>query len=137
MCVCSAVMQLYPESAEQLELITTIALRCGFSGGLVVDYPNSRKARKHYLCLFAGLDAAKPLPAALGAADSAAAGAGAPSAGTAVSFAGRTSTTERVRGPCRVINTAFPLTMRVRCLSPHSPLPSSRSLTRSLFCPEA
>jgi 18S rRNA (guanine1575-N7)-methyltransferase len=52
-------MQLYPESAEQLELITTIALRCGFSGGLVVDYPNSRKARKHYLCLFAGLDAAK------------------------------------------------------------------------------
>ena len=69
-------MQLYPESAEQLELITTIALRCGFSGGLVVDYPNSRKARKHYLCLFAGLDAARPLPRALGdAAAAAAAGA--------------------------------------------------------------
>ena len=92
-------MQLYPESAEQLELITTIALRCGFSGGLVVDYPNSRKARKHYLCLFAGLDAAKPLPAALG--DSAAvAGAGAGSSATAapsaVSFAGRASASDKV-----------------------------------------
>ena len=25
-----------------------------FSGGLVVDYPNSKKAKKYYLCLFAG-----------------------------------------------------------------------------------
>ncbi len=95
-------MQLYPESAEQLELITTIALRCGFSGGLVVDYPNSRKARKHYLCLFAGLDAARPLPTGLGAADGATASAGAgsaagPAPGSHVSFAGRVSASDKVR----------------------------------------
>lgn len=36
----SAVLQLYPESAEQIEMITTIPMRCGFSGGLVVDFPN-------------------------------------------------------------------------------------------------
>lgn len=26
-------------------------LRAGFTGGLVVDYPNSTKAKKYYLCL--------------------------------------------------------------------------------------
>ena len=41
-------------------MLTTAAVRCGFSGGLVVDYPHSAKARKHYLCLFAGLDGAQP-----------------------------------------------------------------------------
>uniref|UniRef100_A0A8D3BS55 18S rRNA (guanine-N(7))-methyltransferase n=1 Tax=Scophthalmus maximus TaxID=52904 RepID=A0A8D3BS55_SCOMX len=41
-----AVFQLYPENSEQLELITTQAMRAGFSGGMVVDYPNSSKAKK-------------------------------------------------------------------------------------------
>ncbi|OMH80056.1 putative 18S rRNA (guanine-N(7))-methyltransferase [Zancudomyces culisetae] len=27
---------------------------CGFTGGVVIDYPNSKKAKKYYLCLFAG-----------------------------------------------------------------------------------
>lgn len=27
------------------------SLRAGFTGGLVVDYPNSTKAKKYYLCL--------------------------------------------------------------------------------------
>ena len=49
------VLQLYPESPEQMEMISTSAMRAGFSGGLVVDFPNSSKAKKHYLCLFAGL----------------------------------------------------------------------------------
>jgi 18S rRNA (guanine1575-N7)-methyltransferase len=31
-------------------------MRAGFTGGLVVDYPNSTKAKKYYLCLFAGFD---------------------------------------------------------------------------------
>lgn len=31
-----------------------IAMRAGFQGGLVVDYPNSRKAKKFFLCLFTG-----------------------------------------------------------------------------------
>lgn len=38
-----AVIQLYPEDKHQLDLITTSALRAGFTGGLVVDYPNSTK----------------------------------------------------------------------------------------------
>lgn len=71
-----AVFQLYPENSEQvkgekplcismkapegfssltyhlplfsskLELITTQAMKAGFSGGMVVDYPNSAKAKK-------------------------------------------------------------------------------------------
>lgn len=49
-----AVFQFYPETPAQMELIVTSAMRCGFSGGVVVDYPNSTKAKKYFLCLFAG-----------------------------------------------------------------------------------
>ncbi|KAJ8798761.1 probable 18S rRNA (guanine-N(7))-methyltransferase isoform X1 [Balaenoptera ricei] len=49
-----AVLQLYPENSEQLELITTQATKAGFTGGVVVDYPNSARAKKFYLCLFSG-----------------------------------------------------------------------------------
>ncbi|XP_072524896.1 18S rRNA (guanine-N(7))-methyltransferase [Salminus brasiliensis] len=49
-----AVFQIYPENSEQLELITSQAMRAGFTGGMVVDYPNSTKAKKFFLCLFAG-----------------------------------------------------------------------------------
>jgi len=44
-------------------------MKAGFTGGLVVDYPNSTKAKKYFLCLFAGVGTGskKPeLPAALG-----------------------------------------------------------------------
>uniref|UniRef100_A0A7M4FUT0 18S rRNA (guanine-N(7))-methyltransferase n=1 Tax=Crocodylus porosus TaxID=8502 RepID=A0A7M4FUT0_CROPO len=41
-----AVLQLYPENSEQLELITAQAMKAGFTGGMVVDYPNSAKAKK-------------------------------------------------------------------------------------------
>ncbi|KAI8832204.1 S-adenosyl-L-methionine-dependent methyltransferase [Chytridium lagenaria] len=44
-----AVFQFYPENESQCDLILTAALRCGFTGGLVVDYPNSAKAKKYYL----------------------------------------------------------------------------------------
>ncbi|XP_007430324.1 probable 18S rRNA (guanine-N(7))-methyltransferase isoform X2 [Python bivittatus] len=50
-----AVLQLYPENSQQLELITTQAMKAGFTGGMVVDYPNSAKAKKFFLCLFAGI----------------------------------------------------------------------------------
>lgn len=50
-----AVLQLYPETPDQMELIMYQATRAGFSGGVVVDYPNSAKAKKYYLCLFAGV----------------------------------------------------------------------------------
>lgn len=46
-----AVLQFYPETPEQAVLIAQCASRVGFSGGIVVDYPNSTKAKKHYLCL--------------------------------------------------------------------------------------
>jgi 18S rRNA (guanine1575-N7)-methyltransferase len=46
-----AVLQFYPETAEQAVLISECAAKVGFSGGVVVDYPNSTKAKKHYLVL--------------------------------------------------------------------------------------
>ncbi|CAE8590513.1 unnamed protein product [Polarella glacialis] len=50
-----AALQFYPETAGQVEMITSAALRCGFGGGLVVDYPHSSKAKKHFLVIYAGL----------------------------------------------------------------------------------
>ena len=47
-------MQFYPTSDDQIQLITSIAQKAGFGGGVVVDYPNSKKARKVFLCLFVG-----------------------------------------------------------------------------------
>jgi len=49
-----AALQFYPETAGQVEMITSAAMRCGFGGGLVVDYPHSAKAKKHYLVIYAG-----------------------------------------------------------------------------------
>ncbi|XP_053130807.1 probable 18S rRNA (guanine-N(7))-methyltransferase isoform X2 [Hemicordylus capensis] len=48
-----------------LELITTQAMKAGFTGGMVVDYPNSAKAKKFFLCLFVG--ATNAFPKGLGA----------------------------------------------------------------------
>lgn len=49
-----AVLQFYPESAQQVDLLTKAAMKAGFTGGVVVDYPHSTKAKKFYLCLFTG-----------------------------------------------------------------------------------
>ncbi|PAV58394.1 hypothetical protein WR25_23935 [Diploscapter pachys] len=49
-----AVLQFYPENESQSDLIMAQAQRAGFNGGLVVDYPNSTKARKVYLVLMTG-----------------------------------------------------------------------------------
>ncbi len=49
-----AVLQMYPENAKQAELLTSAAMRAGFSGGLVVDFPNSTKAKKYFLVLMVG-----------------------------------------------------------------------------------
>ena len=48
-----AVFQFYP-AENQSELIVSSAMKAGFTGGIVVDYPNSAKAKKYYLVLFAG-----------------------------------------------------------------------------------
>ena len=47
-------MQFYPQNPEQVEMITSAAMRNGFTGGVIVDYPNSRKAKKYFLQLMAG-----------------------------------------------------------------------------------
>merc|ERR1712093_766301 len=45
---------------SQVEMITSAALRCGFGGGLVVDYPHSTKAKKHFLVIYAGFSGDMP-----------------------------------------------------------------------------
>lgn len=47
-----------------MELVTAQAMKAGFYGGVVVDYPNSSKAKKFFLVLMTG--GAMPLPKALG-----------------------------------------------------------------------
>ncbi|XP_023015205.1 18S rRNA (guanine-N(7))-methyltransferase [Leptinotarsa decemlineata] len=59
-----AVFQFYPENSDQMELVTAQAMRAGFYGGVVVDYPNSTKAKKYFLVLMTG--GSVPLPKALG-----------------------------------------------------------------------
>lgn len=60
-----AVLQFYPETAEQAVLISECATAVGFGGGIVVDYPNSAKAKKHYLVLSCDRTSRKQMPAAL------------------------------------------------------------------------
>lgn len=55
------VFQFYPETQEQIDMITNAALKAGFDGGLVVDFPNSTKAKKFFIVLFAGK---QPVPVA-------------------------------------------------------------------------
>jgi len=55
-----AALQFYPETASQVEMITAAAIRAGFGGGLVVDFPHSAKAKKHFLVIHAGLSGDMP-----------------------------------------------------------------------------
>jgi hypothetical protein len=72
-----AILQFYPTSDDQIQLITSIAQRAGFGGGLVVDYPNSKKARKVFLSLFVGDGGSAQVPKGLeGDVDAAAAAEG-------------------------------------------------------------
>ena len=45
-------------------LIASCANKVGFAGGIVVDYPNSSKAKKYYLCL--SFERTYQLPGAMG-----------------------------------------------------------------------
>ncbi|KAK6620883.1 hypothetical protein RUM43_011182 [Polyplax serrata] len=58
------VLQFYPENTTQVELITAQAMKAGFFGGVVVDFPNSTKAKKFFLVLMTG--GAVELPKGLG-----------------------------------------------------------------------
>ncbi|OXU24326.1 hypothetical protein TSAR_005837 [Trichomalopsis sarcophagae] len=46
-----AVFQFYPENDQQIGIITSAATRAGFFGGTIVDFPNSKKAKKFFLVL--------------------------------------------------------------------------------------
>lgn len=61
-----AVFQFFPSNAEQIDLALACASKAGFSGGVVVDFPNSTKAKKYYLCLMTGGNGiAAPMPKGL------------------------------------------------------------------------
>jgi len=62
-----AVFQFYPENNDQLELIKGQATKAGFYGGVVVDYPNSTRAKKYFLVLMTG--GVTQMPKALGVED--------------------------------------------------------------------
>ena len=59
------VLQFYPSSDDQIQLITSIAQKAGFGGGIVIDYPNSKKAKKVFLCLFVGGGGQQQVPQGL------------------------------------------------------------------------
>ena len=48
-----AVLQLYPEQPEDLQMLRDAALKVGFGGALVVDYPWSERSKKLFLVLIA------------------------------------------------------------------------------------
>eukprot|EP01004_Peranema_trichophorum_P006376 NODE_5198_length_1051_cov_46.525862_g4639_i0.p1 GENE.NODE_5198_length_1051_cov_46.525862_g4639_i0~~NODE_5198_length_1051_cov_46.525862_g4639_i0.p1 ORF type:complete len:307 (+),score=77.10 NODE_5198_length_1051_cov_46.525862_g4639_i0:57-977(+) len=59
-----AVFQFYPQNQIQLEMIVRQSEKCGFTGGLVIDYPNSTRAKKYFLVLSAGPSSTFALPKA-------------------------------------------------------------------------
>lgn len=66
-CLCHgarAALQIYPENNDQISLMQDCAIKAGFTGGLIIDYPNSTMAKKFYLLLFSG-HKPEQLPAAL------------------------------------------------------------------------
>jgi 18S rRNA (guanine1575-N7)-methyltransferase len=50
-----AVMQFYPNDNKQTDMILKAAKTAGFAGGMVVDDPESKKKKKCYLVLTAGI----------------------------------------------------------------------------------
>jgi 18S rRNA (guanine1575-N7)-methyltransferase len=61
-----AVLQIYPEGPQQAEMLVSSAMRAGFGGGLVVDYPHSTRAKKYFLVLMAGGAGGADMPSAKG-----------------------------------------------------------------------
>lgn len=46
-------------------MLSEEAMKVGFGGGLVVDYPHSTRAKKYYLCLMVGAAHATTVPQGL------------------------------------------------------------------------
>ncbi|GFR45319.1 hypothetical protein Agub_g6686 [Astrephomene gubernaculifera] len=55
-----AVLQVYPENHQQAEMLVAAAMKVGFSGGMVVDYPHSTRAKKYFLVLMVGTSSVVP-----------------------------------------------------------------------------
>lgn len=49
-----AVFQFYPAHPQQIEIITQSAVKAGFMADMVIDFPESTKAKKYYLILHTG-----------------------------------------------------------------------------------
>eukprot|EP01084_Bolivina_argentea_P136067 239676_1 len=49
-----AVFQLYPTDSSQLEIISECAIKAGFVFSIIIDFPNSSKAKKYYIILDSG-----------------------------------------------------------------------------------
>ena len=49
-----AVLQFYPSHPQQIEIITQSAVKAGFLADLIVDFPESTKAKKYYLIIHSG-----------------------------------------------------------------------------------
>lgn len=133
-----AVLQFYPTSDDQIQLITSIAQRAGFGGGLVVDYPNSKKARKVFLCLFVGNGGSAQVPRGLEGDDVATAAAEDEDAKVNAKFEGRRQRESRRErnGKQKVIKGGKDWILRkkdVRCIClsypSHPPLPPLLLLT--------
>ena len=54
----------------QASLLTNAAMRAGFSGGLVVDFPHSTRAKKYFLVLMVGPSSSVPQARGLDGEDS-------------------------------------------------------------------
>ncbi|GAX85796.1 hypothetical protein CEUSTIGMA_g13211.t1 [Chlamydomonas eustigma] len=65
-----AVLQVYPENASQAEMMVAAAMKVGFSGGLVVDFPHSTRAKKYFLVLMVGTSTYIPQAKGLNGEDS-------------------------------------------------------------------
>lgn len=52
-------------SLLQAQMLTSAAMKAGFSGGLVVDYPHSTRAKKYFLVLMVGSGGTVPAPKGL------------------------------------------------------------------------
>ena len=53
-CGARAIFNFHPENADQAQMLSTIATKCGFGGGIHTDFPNSAKARVNWLVLEVG-----------------------------------------------------------------------------------
>ena len=57
-----AVLQFYADNVKQTEMLVSFAMKAGFAGGVVIDWPHSSKAKKSYLVLTCGTSSVASLP---------------------------------------------------------------------------